>query len=189
MSEKKGDTETPAAEASHPAEEDSRRAFLLTLGIGGLGVGLAAVIAPAAPYVLYPLEHETIAGGTGFVPVGKLTRFKEGVPQKVDLFSDKKDAWNRVLDVKVGSVWVVKLGAKVQALSTVCPHLGCAVDYDAPAKKFKCPCHRSAFSLDGTVQGGPSPRPMDALETKTKDNLLSVRYERFKQGVKAKERV
>jgi hypothetical protein len=30
---------------------------------------------------------------------------------------------------------------------------------------------------------------MDALETKTKNDLLSVRYERFKQGVKAKEKV
>ena len=113
MSEKKGDTKTPAAEASPLAEEDSRRAVLLTLGIGGLSVGLAAVFAPAAPYVLYPLDHETIAGGAGFLPVGKLKRFKDGVPQKVDLFSDKKDAWNRVLDVKVGSVWVVKHGAKV----------------------------------------------------------------------------
>jgi menaquinol-cytochrome c reductase iron-sulfur subunit len=78
---------------------------------------------------------------------------------------------------------------KLTALSTTCPHLGCAVDFDAAAGKFKCPCHRSAFTLDGTVEEGPSPRPMDALELQETDGLVAIRFQRFRTGVSDKEPV
>lgn len=176
---------------SHPApagSEDTRRDFLKTVGIGGIGLGLASVAgAPAAAFVGYPLTHATVTGATGFVKVGKASAFKEGAPVKVDVFADKRDAWNRVVQVKVGSAWILRQGETLHAYSSVCPHLGCAVDYEAEGTRFGCPCHHSAFTLDGKVQGGPAPRPMDQLELEEKDGMVSVRYQRFKQGIAAKE--
>lgn len=171
-----------------PAADASRRDFLKTAGVGGLGLGLAAVVgAPAALYVTYPLNHETVSGGSGFLRVGKSELFPEGAPVKVDVFADKRDAWNRIQQVKIGSAWVLRTGGVLKALSSVCPHLGCAVDYDEGASKFKCPCHNSAFSLDGKVEGGPAPRAMDQLELEEKEGMVAVRYIRFRQGIAEKE--
>jgi menaquinol-cytochrome c reductase iron-sulfur subunit len=171
----------------HPVEDDGRRLFL-KLGIHGLGAGVAAVTAgPAIAYLAFPLAHDTTTGAQGYIPVGRLERFKEGAPIKVDLLSDKTDAWNRVESVKVGSAWVVNVNGKLVAYSTVCPHLGCAIDYDASVDKFKCPCHRSAFGKDGKIEDGPAPRQMDELECKEESGLLAIRYLRYKQGVPDKQ--
>lgn len=168
--------------------DDSRRDFLKTVGLGGLGVGLGAVVAaPAVAYIGYPLGHTIVSGADGFVKVGKLEQFKPGQPVKVDVFADKRDAWNRIIKVKVGSAWVVREGEKLRAFSTVCPHLGCAVDYEGETTKFKCPCHKSVFAPDGKVEGGPAPRPMDELDIEEKDGIVALRYRRFRQGIAAKE--
>ena len=71
---------------------------------------------------------------------------------RVDLHADRVDAWSRERDVKLGSCWVVEQDGKLQAFSTACPHLGCAVDYEPGEGKFKCPCHRSAFTAKGEVE-------------------------------------
>ncbi len=187
------DEKPPAGAASHaaaaaPSGDDSRRDFLKTVGVGGIGLGLAAVAgAPAAAFVGYPLTHATVTGATGFVKVGKASAFKPGQPVKVDVFADKRDAWNRILKVKVGSAWILREGETLHAYSSVCPHLGCAVDYESEGTRFGCPCHHSVFSLDGKVKGGPSPRPMDPLELEEKDGIVSVRYQRFRQGIATKE--
>ena len=42
------------------------------------------------------------------------------------------------------------------ALRPVCTHLGCAIFYDSAAQIFRCPCHGSTFTLDGSRQTGPA---------------------------------
>jgi len=168
-------------------EPDSRRGFL-KLGMGVFGVGMAAtVLGPAAALVAYPLGHETTSGTDSFLPVGRPTMFKGDDPMKIDLYSDKLDAWNRVIQVKVGSAWVVQQKGLLVAFSTVCPHLGCGIDFDTEKHKFLCACHKTWFSLDGGVEEGPSPRGMDALELKFEEKLVSIRYQRFKHGIAEKE--
>ena len=169
-----------------PVDDEGRRLFL-KLGVHGLGAGVAAVTAgPAIAYLAYPLSHDTTTGASGFIPAGRADQFKEGEPVKVTLLSDKVDAWNRIEQVKIGSAWVVRTGGKLVAFSSVCPHLGCAVDFESAEHKFKCPCHRSAFGLDGKIEDGPAPRPMDELEVKDEGGVLAIRYLRFKQGVHEK---
>ncbi|MEE9383155.1 MAG: Rieske 2Fe-2S domain-containing protein [Nannocystaceae bacterium] len=179
----------PSARQVSDTEEDaSRREFLKVAAMGACGVGLVGVAAiPGAAYVAYPLNHATTVGGTGLLPAGKLKRFKKGVPSKVDFFDDRVDAWNRIEDVKIGSAWVVRTEDRLLALSSLCPHLGCAIDFDAESIKFKCPCHRSSFSLEGKKEEGPAPRAMDELDVVEEGGLVQVRYLRFKQG--ANERV
>jgi len=170
-------------------EEGSRRKFML-VGAGALGACVAGVtVAPALSLLTHPLRTPTTSGSDAFIPAGKLAQFQGSVPVKVDLYADKVDAWNRVVEVKIGSAWVFRQAGELRALSTVCPHLGCAIDYDAEANKFLCPCHDSYFSLEGAVETGPSPRGMDALEVQTEGELVAIRYQRFRQGTETKEPV
>jgi menaquinol-cytochrome c reductase iron-sulfur subunit len=166
------------APASPP---DGRRTFL-KVGVGAIGAGLAAVVvAPALKAILWPLSADITSGGGDFVVVGDRSQFGKE-PVKVDIYADRTDAWNRTRNVKIGSAWVVEKDGELIAFSSSCPHLGCAVDWAADAGKFKCPCHRSAFGVDGSHEEGPSPRPLDTLELEQRDQLIAIRFQRFKQG-------
>lgn len=48
------------------------------------------------------------------------------------------------------------------ALSSVCPHLGCQVHWEAVNNRFFCPCHNGVFAPDGKAISGP---PGDAGQT------------------------
>ena len=41
------------------------------------------------------------------------------------------------------------------ALSSVCPHLGCAVHWESENDRFFCPCHNGVFDAAGKATAGP----------------------------------
>lgn len=178
------------SQASQP-EDDTRRTFM-KVGIGAIGAGLAAVVvAPALRFALWPLAEgvEVTSGGGELVVVGNRGQFGAS-PTKVDIYADRIDAWNRTTNVKIGSAWVVEIDGQLHAFSSVCPHLGCAVDWSPEHERFKCPCHRSAFGIDGTAEEGPAPRSLDSLELEAQDgDLIAIRFERFKEGIEDKVKV
>ncbi len=47
------------------------------------------------------------------------------------------------------------------ALSLRCTHLGCSINYEEDKKRFICPCHASAFEINGNVQNPPAPSALD----------------------------
>lgn len=49
------------------------------------------------------------------------------------------------------------------ALSAVCTHLGCIVQWEEQDAQFLCPCHGGRFSTDGSVVSGPPPEPLESL--------------------------
>jgi Rieske Fe-S protein len=50
------------------------------------------------------------------------------------------------------------------AFNTVCPHLQCPIEFPDD-DVFICPCHGGFFNIiDGTGLGGPSPRPLPAIQ-------------------------
>ncbi|MEO6149592.1 MAG: FAD-dependent oxidoreductase [Mucilaginibacter sp.] len=50
---------------------------------------------------------------------------------------------------------------EIHALSPVCTHAGCIVNFNASEKTWDCPCHGGRFDIDGKVLTGP---PMKDLE-------------------------
>jgi len=46
------------------------------------------------------------------------------------------------------------------ALSRVCTHLGCLVEYNRTKNDLICPCHAGAYDLEGNVVSGPPPKPL-----------------------------
>jgi Rieske Fe-S protein len=162
----------------------SRRRVLARLASGlAIGIGLC-VAAPAALFVTFPTRRRTVSGGDEPVAVGALERLPEAVPVRVTVTAPaQRDAWSVAKDVPLGAVWLVRRGAEVIALSSVCPHTGCSVDWEADRRRFVCPCHASAFDVEGRRQAGPAPRAMDQLECQIIEGRVLVRYRRFRAGV------
>lgn len=50
-------------------------------------------------------------------------------------------------------------GGEFLALSSICPHLGCQVRWEAKNTRFFCPCHNGVFDPEGKPVSGP---PADA---------------------------
>lgn len=60
------------------------------------------------------------------------------------------------------------------ALSRVCTHLGCLVDYDRSVNRLICPCHGANFTVDGRVISGPPPKPLERLPLVVKGKWIVV---------------
>jgi menaquinol-cytochrome c reductase iron-sulfur subunit len=155
------------------------------LAVVGGAVGCTALAVPTIRFVTAPAHG--VAGTARWIRTVALDALVEGQPRRVALVADHKDAWTLEKDVQLGAAWLLRRGNAVEAWSTTCPHLGCAIDLDA--KKgvgFNCPCHDSSFDAAGRRIDGPSPRDMDSLETKVEDGVVHVAFERFRQGVSDK---
>ena len=79
------------------------------------------------------------------------------------------DAQHAAVGYKEG-VYLMSSKDGFSALSAKCPHLGCAVNFDAVSKKFKCPCHGSTFETSGKWISGPARRNLQELPVKINPN-------------------
>jgi menaquinol-cytochrome c reductase iron-sulfur subunit len=168
-----------AAEAPSPAEPPSPLRRLVILG--GLAYA-GALAAPAARFLAAPAEV-TSGCSARWVRVARLVEIPEGEPHRLQIIADQRDAFTLTRDELLGSIWVIRRGDAVRALSAVCPHLGCSIDLAADKQGFACPCHASRFGLDGEARGGPSPRDLDPLATRLVDGWIEVDFRRFRQGI------
>ncbi len=149
-----------------------------------VGAGVAAISAlafvPGLSTVLDPLLRPR-RRSDDFVPLGEESFLRDDRPVAMPVIGEKVDAWTRTPRTQLGTVWLQKRDdGSLLALTAECPHLGCRIGFDPGHDKFRCPCHDSSFSRDGSVQDGPSPRAMDPLEARIRDGLVEVRFKRFR---------
>jgi cytochrome b6-f complex iron-sulfur subunit len=75
----------------------------------------------------------------------------------------------KVTDFKAGEVipfrkertLILRTEEGFLAISAICTHLHCIVNWNEVHKKFECPCHGAKFNQYGEVLEGPPPRPLD----------------------------
>ena len=139
----------------------SRRQFLnYTLtGVGGfMAAGmLMPMVRFALDPVLRPTEDQDMVQ---VVSVDELTN----EPQRFDFKIKQVDAWYESEESR--SAWVFKSGDEIVALSPVCKHLGCTVNWNSDPKnpnKFFCPCHYGLYEKDGTNVPGTPPLDITPL--------------------------
>lgn len=63
------------------------------------------------------------------------------------------------------------------ALSSICPHLGCQVHWQAVKERFFCPCHNGSFDATGKAISGPpaaAGQSLDAYSLDVVDGLLYI---------------
>lgn len=121
----------------HDGAVTRRRALTMTSTVGLIGAcGVAGVsnLLFFRPRVTY----------------GEPSRFRIGKPEAIPPGTRLPLARQRVTIVRT------ELG--LCAISNTCTHLGCVIATTEVG--FDCPCHGSRFDAEGTVLGGPAPRPL-----------------------------
>ena len=122
-------------------EIEGRRKFL--------GACLAGAIASAAAVAAYPVFRFLAPRSQG-----------GGVQKLVIPLADLKEGEARFFEYAGASAVLVRTATEVVALSAVCTHLGCVVQWVKEKQHFLCPCHAGQFSTDGAVLSGHPPRPL-----------------------------
>jgi cytochrome b6-f complex iron-sulfur subunit len=81
---------------------------------------------------------------------------------KVVLFNDKP------------AIVINRPGKGFIAMSKVCTHLGCLVEYVKDRNMLICPCHAGTFDLEGNVLSGPPPKPLLKLPLRVEGEQIIV---------------
>jgi Rieske Fe-S protein len=180
-------------------DRGARRSFLTRIGALVAG-GLVTLFPFVAGWGVFtdPLRRRRAASddgeqsdSAGFVRICSLEALPaDGLPHAFAVTRAVVDAWTRAAEQRIGEVYLIRSDAngkpQVTAFSATCPHLGCAVEFNSGDDRFECPCHESAFAMDGRQLFGPSRRGLDALDVKIGDDEpreVFVKFQRFRAGV------
>ena len=147
------------ADESPAGKQQGRRRFLNKLWVAtGLLAGLELTAALAA--YLFSGKH---AGGSRtarqLIEAGPADSFLPG----------------SVTPFRGGRFFLVRLddGGYI-ALSLRCTHLGCSINWEEKQKRFVCPCHASAFDMNGSVRNSPAPKPLDYYPVVIENGIVRV---------------
>ena len=128
----------------------------------GIVASLASFLYPVLRYLIPPpaaeLSSDTVlAGKTGDLKPnsGKIFRFGSR-PALLILTSD----------------------GKYRAMSGVCTHLGCTVQYRGDLHNVWCACHNGMYDLNGRNLSGPPPRPLEDYDVVVKGDEIYVQRRR-----------
>ena len=147
-----------------------RRTFFLSAIYGLWGLIGAALAIPASAYLLFPPRARKAAE---WVAAADLAKLKVKEPEEVVFRRTRIDGW-KVTSEKA-STWLVRMSeSEVVAFAPQCTHLGCAYHWEDKRNDFVCPCHTSAFSIEGKVLTGPAPRALDRYHVKIEDGKVLI---------------
>jgi menaquinol-cytochrome c reductase iron-sulfur subunit len=167
-----------------------RRSFFVR--VAALVIGAVVGLVPLAVGLvtfLDPLRRQGAAGK--WFRVGTVDSLRAGVPVRVTIVGDRRDSWTDYRQEPLGAIFLVSEpdGKGVKALNATCPHAGCSVAFQAARQCFLCPCHTSAFNLEGEAISPVPPRGMDSLECEIRGSSeVWVKYEDFLTGTADKIR-
>jgi cytochrome b6-f complex iron-sulfur subunit len=120
----------------------SRRRLMAYAWIGAAVVLIGELIGGTLAF-LWPRRRQ--ATGENVFIAGKVTDFKVG----------------EVVPFRKEKTFIVRAEGGFLAISAVCTHLHCIVNWNQILERFECPCHGAKFNQMGEVLEGPPPRPLD----------------------------
>jgi menaquinol-cytochrome c reductase iron-sulfur subunit len=184
----------------HPTPPPADRRSFLKWATHGLGALFGLVLGiPAIAYLLDARNRK--APASSFKNVAKLSELERGVPRQVVIRDERRDAWTLHPNDVIGRVWLIRRdGDTIEAFTTICPHLGCSINFEDKGKRFICPCHGGTWHEDGkkdekTTTTNPAPRDMDSLECRIEpedkslpddQRFVLVEYKNFYPGKEEK---
>jgi cytochrome b6-f complex iron-sulfur subunit len=140
----------------------TRRRFV-QIGLGAAGAGYAAALGyPLYAYLAAPAEEAAAEAAVKEVtlpeadqlPVGAALMFKFG-GRPAMLIHHRDGTWT--------------------ALSAVCTHLGCTVQYEAERNRIYCACHGGVYdAATGANVSGPPPKPLRLFQARPTEGGMIV---------------
>jgi cytochrome b6-f complex iron-sulfur subunit len=109
-------------------------------------------------------------------------------PRVVDLGGDQVVAC-KVGDLRPNGSKIFRFGSRpallimtaegeYRALSAVCTHLGCTVQYRGDLHEVWCACHNGLYDLNGRNISGPPPRPLEVFQVNVRGDEIVVSRKR-----------
>lgn len=137
----------------------SRRRFLGVLSRVFLGLWGMGVVGVIAAYLRPRSRGEQVA--ERIVSAGQLENLTIGE--------------GRLVRHGTTPFYIVRVDAvRVIALSAVCTHVRCILNYDRERHGLVCPCHGGRFDLAGNVLSGPPPRSLASYEVSVRAGEIFV---------------
>lgn len=146
-----------------------RRAFLKFLLILTNGCLAALVGVPVLGYIVAPIARKREAM---WVELGPADDIKPGPPVRRRIRYLAAEGFSKRLHNEI--VWVTRNEDEFIVFSSVCPHLGCNVNWNPEAGEYACPCHDGKFSADGSRLSGPPPRGLRRHPARVEDGRVMV---------------
>lgn len=109
-------------------------------------------------------------------------------PPVADLGGDEAVA-SKVEDLKPNGSKIFRFGTRpalllmsaegeYRALSAVCTHLSCTVQYRNDLHQIWCACHNGLYDLNGRNISGPPPRPLEVFQVHVRGDEIVVSRKR-----------
>jgi Rieske Fe-S protein len=151
--------EKTAPEKDRPAQPGRRHMLGFLVG-SGVVASFVSFVYPILSFVLPPktgeLDADAVAAKVGELGVNSAKIFRMG---------------NRP------GILVRMADGNYRALSAVCTHLNCTVQYRPRERDIWCACHNGVYNLQGAVLSGPPPKPLEVFEVHTRGQDIIVSRE------------
>ena len=145
----------------------SRRGFLTRLVGVGAAAAAVAEISACATTSIYTTRVES-----GTVSIGLETLAELMGESNATIVSAPGLEEPILILRQVAADGVLAGGFSYSAIGSRCTHLGCRVR--PSGQTLTCPCHGSAFGLDGAVRRGPAKKPLSRYELVISGGRLTV---------------
>lgn len=125
------------------------------------------VVLPMIRFAVDPILQKK-TGGT-FVKVVEESKITSE-PQEFKFQVHQVDGWYES-DPEL-SAWIARGQDGIYALSPICKHLGCTVNWNSHNdNQYFCPCHDAKYSIDGKNLK-VAPAPLDEYEVEVRDGWV-----------------
>ena len=143
-------------------EAAPRRRFVEVILGSGFVATLAAFLYPVIRYLAPP---QSLDLGTEAVVAGRVGELKPNTG-KIFRFGSRPGLLIRTAN------------GEYRAMSAICTHLACTVQYREDLHLVWCACHNGMYDLNGRNISGPPPRPLEVYEVQVSGDEIFVRRRR-----------
>jgi cytochrome b6-f complex iron-sulfur subunit len=125
---------------------------------GGFLASLASFVYPVLRYLVPPAVADL---GADEVVAGKAGEIKPN-GSKIFRFGTRP------------ALLIVTADGDYRALSAICTHLACTVQYRPDLRQVWCACHNGMYDLNGRNVSGPPPRPLEQFQVHVRGDEIIV---------------
>ena len=140
---------------NHEPVQSGRRNILTVIVLGLGALLLSSVIYPVVRFISPPKKsikkvNSAVVATSAEIPPNT---------GKVVAFNGEK-------------VLILNKDGEYHAMSAICTHLGCIVQWKPDEQLVWCACHNARYDIEGKIISGPQPRPLAPYKLSVQDGNL-----------------